>query len=150
MFKQMLEYGQRFEKQAQQHIISYMKTTHNINCEIVEECCDSRYDFKIMDTATKKTYTFEVKADKASIKTNNFFIETNGYDMKPSGLTTTKANFYIITDETNFYLLKTDTLKYIINNNNFKIRALGPRDNITSLGVIVPCDIIIKQAKKIN
>jgi hypothetical protein len=149
-FKQCLAYGQKFEKLAQKHVLSHMKQKHNMDCEIIEECNDNRYDFKIMDTLTKKTYTFEVKTDRASKKTNNFFIETQNRKLEPSGISTTKANFYIICDEDNFYMIPTNQLKYILINNSFTTRRVGTPLEITAVGFIVPSEVIIKQAKKIN
>jgi hypothetical protein len=54
-----------------------------------------------------------VKFDKLAFKTGYFFIEYTGYG-KPSGITTTKANFYILTDGKYFFQISVDRLKILI------------------------------------
>ena len=51
-----------------------------------------------------------MKADLYSNSTNIFFIEYYGYG-KPSGIKTTQANNYIITDGIKYYLIDTNKLK---------------------------------------
>ena len=53
---------------------------------------DYRYDFKTCDKLR-----YEVKTDELSLKTNNLFIEFESYK-KPSGISITKANYYIFSD----------------------------------------------------
>ena len=75
-----------------------------------------KYDFKTSDNLK-----YEVKAEPMSLKTGNFFIEFYGYGKK-TGITTTKANFYIISDTINYYLINVNVLKEIIDNNKFPMQ----------------------------
>ena len=66
---------------------------------------DKKYDF-----ITSDYLKYEVKCDEYSLKSGNVFIEFYGYD-KPSGITTTEADYYIITDTINFYMIEIAKLK---------------------------------------
>ena len=77
-----------------------------------------------------------------SLKTSNFFIEFYGYG-KETGITTTKANFYIISDTINYYLINTNVLKKIIGDNKFPMQKT--RDK-TTIGYLVSKNIIIENS----
>ena len=150
-WRRTLAYGQKFEKLAQARVLNYMFQKYNKTCKVIEECNDNRYDFKIEDTATKQTYTFEVKADRASKRTNNFFIEFLNKDKLPSGLSTTLANFYIITDEENYYTLTVQQLKHIIaNTEQVRIKHVYKKftsgTQLTAVGYVIDKNVFIKQA----
>ena len=74
---------------------------------VLNTCNTYKYDFETSDGIK-----YEVKADEMSLRTNNFFIEFIGYG-KPSGITTTEAKFYILTDTKIYYLIDVDELKKI-------------------------------------
>ena len=74
---------------------------------VLNTCNNYKYDFETSDGIK-----YEVKADEMSLRTNNFFIEFIGYG-KPSGITTTEAKFYILTDTKIYYLIDVDELKKI-------------------------------------
>ena len=50
---------------------------------------------------------YEVKTDEASLRTNNYFIEFVGYG-KSSGIATTEAEYYILTDTKIYYLINVE------------------------------------------
>ena len=75
------------------------------NVEILNFNNDNKYDF--IDSNDIKS---EVKYDGYSIKSGNFLIEYKGYG-KPSGISTTEAQYYIITDGNNYYMICTKQLK---------------------------------------
>jgi hypothetical protein len=77
-----------------------------------------------------------VKADEMALKTGNFFIEVVGYG-KPSGITTTEANFYIISDTEIYYLIDVEILKKVI----IDKPILTTQDGLT-MGHIVKRNII--------
>ena len=77
-----------------------------------------------------------------SLKTGNFFIEFYGYG-KETGITITKANFYIISDTINYYLIDTNVLKELIGNNKFPMQKT--RDK-TTIGYLVSKNIIIENS----
>ena len=78
------------------------------NVKVLNYCNDNKYDF-----LTSDNIKYEVKTEPASLKTNNFFIEFEGYG-KPSGINTTEANYYIINDTITYYLISVDKLKLLI------------------------------------
>lgn len=71
------------------------------NVEIIKFNDNNKYDFK-----DSNKIKYEVKADLFSLKTNNFYVEYAGYG-KPSGIKTTEAKYYIITDGNNYYMIET-------------------------------------------
>ena len=73
---------------------------------ILETCDNYKYDFK-----TDDHITFEVKTDKASLITNNYFIEFLGRNENSSGISITESDYYIITNTIDYYLIKTSKLK---------------------------------------
>ena len=102
------------------------------------------YDFRTSDGLT-----YEVKADKASQKYPNFFIEflQNG---KPSGIRTTEANYYIITDTEKHYLISVDAIKQIIQDqrakNKLSIKNFTNKAGGTTNGYAIKKTIIINKS----
>jgi hypothetical protein len=102
---------------------------------------DYAYDFK------HKNILYEVKADQSSVKTGNFYIAFfDVINNRPSQLSITKSNYYIITDKTNYYLVSTINLKALVENKeyrvvkNFEKSAIGyivPRNDIIALSIIL-------------
>ena len=81
-------------------------------------------EFKPYDiVAPKLKKTFEVKYDIGSKKTTNFFIEyeCNG---KPSGLQSTKADYWVICDEKGNNFIKTEKLKEIVKSKGYKWKGI--------------------------
>ena len=107
------------------------------NVEVKKWCNNYKYDFKTSDNLK-----YEVKTEPMSLKTNNFFVEFYGYGKK-TGITTTKANFYIISDTINYYLINTNVLKKIIGDNKFPMQKT--RDK-TTIGYLVSKNIIIENS----
>ena len=107
MYQQFIENLKKFqpyEVEAAQRIEKLNKV------KVINFNDDNKYDF-----LTSDNLKYEVKTEPASIKTNNFFIEFLGYN-KPSGITTTEANYYIISDTINYYLISVDKLKILVEN----------------------------------
>ena len=111
---------------------------HN-HVTILNTCNNYKYDFK-----TDDHQTFEVKSDKARLKTNNFYIEFLGRNDKKSGISITESDYYIITDTNKYYMIKTSALKILCK--NMSIRTL--KDNSAS-GFIIPCSLIITNSIQI-
>ena len=99
----------------------------------------NKYDFK-----DSNEIKYEVKYDGYSIKSGNFYIEYKGYG-KASGITTTEANFYVITDGTNYYLIDVEILKKLCCQYGI-IRCT--KDGLT-FGNIINCDVIINNCQTI-
>jgi len=114
-FKETLNKHLKYETAAQQHILKYYNdrtpddvyTLHEVN----EDCL---YDFSIK--SSKYKYKFEVKADLMSNHTNNYYIEYESSG-KPSGILTSKADYYVITNGKNYYCIKLSKLKDIYEQN---------------------------------
>ena len=102
---------------------------------------DYRYDFKTIDKMK-----YEVKTDELSLKTNNLFIEFEGYK-KPSGIMITKANFYIFSDTINYYLIEIEKLKLIIKNIENK-KIVSTKDKLT-YGYLINKNLIFVHCQKI-
>jgi hypothetical protein len=137
LFLKKLEDNKKYEVEASQRI----KNKYNV--DIVSFNNNYKYDF-----ITSHNIKYEVKADKASIKTGNFFLEFECYN-KPSGILTTEASYYIITDTTNYYLISVDKLKELINNlkNKKLIIIKFVTDEIgTTYGFIINKKLIIDDA----
>ena len=108
-FKKDLQVGQKYEVIAQDRIIKYYEN----NLKVIETCNDYRYDFKLSND-----FTYEVKYERTSLKTNNIFLEYIAFQ-KPSGIDMTLANYYIfvlpVNDTDNqFLLIDVDTLKQLV------------------------------------
>ena len=78
------------------------------NVKKINYCNNNKYDF-----LTSDNLKYEVKTEPTSLKTNNFFIEFEGYK-KPSGISTTEADYYIINDTITYYLISVSKLKLLI------------------------------------
>ena len=105
--------------------------------EVKKWCNNYKYDFKTSDNLK-----YEIKTEPMSLKTNNFFIEFYGYGKK-TGISISKANFYIISDTINYYLINVNVLKEIIDNNKFPMQKT--RDK-TTIGYLVSKNIIIENS----
>ena len=104
--------------------------------KIKKICNTNKYDFK-----TVSGIKYEVKAEPASLKTNNFFIEHFAYN-KPSGLAITKAHFYIITDTKKYYLISVEELKKIVLKSG---KICYTRDKLT-IGHLIKTSLIIESS----
>ena len=81
---------------------------------IIETCNTSDYDFK-----DSNNITYEVKADRKSHLTKRFFIEYGqqtlaNTEFQPSGISESKADYFMITYGESFYNIKTDVIRYLI------------------------------------
>jgi hypothetical protein len=130
LFNKNIVLYKKYEIEASERIKAKYKVDVKIWCD------NSNYDFQTTDDKT-----FEVKAEPASLKTGNFFIEYFAYGVA-SGISISKANYYIITDTVNYYLIKTITLKELCQKyNNIK----KTKDNLTS-GYLLKKNIIVENS----
>ena len=65
-FKKDLSIGQKYEVLAQDRIIEFYEN----NLKVIETCDNYKYDFRLSNN-----YTYEVKFERSSLKTNNIFLE---------------------------------------------------------------------------
>ena len=102
---------------------------------------DYRNDFKTSDKIK-----YEVKTDELSLKTNNLFIEFESYK-KTSGISISKANYYIFSDTIDYHLIETQKLKTILSNIENK-KIVSTKDKLT-FGYLVRKEVIFIHCKKI-
>lgn len=87
------------------------------------------YDIKIYKN--NEIFRYEVKADRMAYKTNNLCIEFY-HTGKPSGISTTKADFWAIfvinplnSNEETLYIIPTQIIKDMIENKEYKSQMRG-------------------------
>ena len=85
-----LEFGRIYEKEAQDRIIKLNDVS------IILEQNSDNWMFTHFDFMSSDNITYEVKADKMSLKTNNLCIEVKNKNGL-TGLSITKADYHIIT-----------------------------------------------------
>ena len=78
-------YGDMIEAKARTAIINYY------NVEIKNITDDDTHKINIYDFETTNDIKYEVKGDRLSIKTGNFYIEYSAFN-KPSGISISTAN----------------------------------------------------------
>ena len=102
-FHESLESG----KELENIILSQIKPKYH-NSYIIDGYC-KEYDIYIPE----KEFGIEVKRDEKSKHTGNYVIEIE-FDDKPSALSTTKAEYWVIFDGEYYVWIKTSRLKSII------------------------------------
>ena len=131
-FKQDLLLGQQFET-----VFCEILVRHGYL--ILSMCNDKRFDIEaVKDTLIT---TFEVKADMMSTKTGNFFIEFVSYG-KPSGISATEADYWVLYHINQFIIIKTIHLKKLIEEKKYD-RILSNR-HMTTRGYLFKCQTIIQ------
>jgi|TARA_R100000479_G_scaffold42169_1_gene19051 hypothetical protein len=112
-------------------------------------CGDFRYDLEVGQVAEKllanifKNKTIEVKNDLKALKTGNLFIEYHSRG-KPSGISTTQAEYWCFLVKDVFILIRTDDLKDILRP-LFNTKAdIKGGDNNTSSGILLKIEQLIK------
>ena len=108
------------------------------NTEILNVCCNKDYDFE-----TTQKIKYELKTDEKSLTTGNFYIEYQGYN-KLSGITTTKADYYILSNTKEYYLIDVGILRALTKNKPTRATKDG-----STLGYIINKNLIIKHSIEI-
>lgn len=114
--------GHPAELLAQEIIKKYYKVN------IAESCSNYKYDFK--DT---NNTTYEIKADKKSHLTDNFYIEfsqkfSQNEEYIPSGISKSIADYYMIMNGDTFYQVKRNIILHLIITNDYQ--KITFKDNI--------------------
>jgi len=140
-FQNTLAYGKLWEDKFK----TCIKELYDV--EVIEEQTSDNYTTMHYDFKTSDGKTYEVKADRKSTQTGNFFIEYEGNN-KPSGLSITKAKTHVFTDEAFFYVIRTRKLKELLKTNTYnegfvyqsKTKGfLVPRPDIMQHAQVFPC-----------
>lgn len=106
VFNETLPIGKKIERYVAQKIWPCVDLVIGNN--------DNKFDLIFLKNV--KFITVEVKFDNKYHITGNFFIECTSYG-KPSGIDTTKSDFWIQVDkDLNFYCIETRILKELCNN----------------------------------
>jgi hypothetical protein len=138
-FLTKLSEAQKFEDKAIELICN------KFNTELTSRQTEANYNEMKYDFHTLNDMSFEVKADSMSLKTGNFFIETDnkkGY----SGISITDAEYHIICNTVDYYLLPTFQIKELLASGQYSKRYV--KDG--TCGRIIPCNDIIKLSIKLN
>ena len=99
------------------------------------------YKYNLYDFQTSDGIKYEVKADRISNTTHNFFIEYYAYG-KPSGITISGANKWMISYKQHFFIIDTDILLDIVNKSK---RVAKVKINDT-LGKLIPVHDVLLYA----
>jgi|TARA_B100001758_G_scaffold215497_1_gene201203 hypothetical protein len=90
----------------------------------------------------------EVKFDNRSVKTGNIIIETASNE-KPSGISTTKAKYWVIYDGMQYNWILTDNIRKCISNHNCKERKFVCKgDTKTKQAYLIKYFLISKYTEK--
>ena len=101
------KFGNEMEAQAREII------TKTFNVEVVEITGEDDYKINLYDFKTSDGIKYEVKGDRLSVKTNNFFIEYEGYG-KPSGIEISTADKWMLLYDNSFYVIaQTDLMNLV-------------------------------------
>ena len=106
-FKKQLFDAQKYER------IAADKVCKKDNVTVTHFCTTYKYDFE-----TSNDITYEVKHDKASVYTGNFFIEFISDD-KPSGISISEAHYHVLISGDKYYLIKTSDIRQLIDNEEY-------------------------------
>ena len=137
-FYEQLKVGQKYEKIAQ-HIICQVN-----NVSVIEASDGTNYKNVMYDFKTSDNITYEVKGDKRSSETNNFFIEFEQSIRKApfiqSGVTSSDANYWMLLHNETFYVVPFNVLRQqakqaMSNDNNKKYCKKNP--DVTTRGVVI-------------
>jgi hypothetical protein len=93
-----------------------------------------QFDFYLADIDSK----VELKTDIKSNETGNFVVETYHYG-KPSGITTTTADFWVFNDGKHYYWVDPDTIKNLILTSGLRqARFVGDGDTVEKRAYLMP------------
>jgi hypothetical protein len=103
-----------FKRGFKAEVVAQQIIKQAMHVDITETCDNSDYDFK-----DSNNITYEVKADGKSHLTRKFFIEYGqqtlaNAEFQSSGISKSKADYYMITYGESFYKIKTDVIRYLM------------------------------------
>lgn len=104
---------------------------------------DFKFDLKLGQVKEKELYeilsnsTIEVKYDLKALETGNVYVEYESRG-RPSGISTSEADWYCFVIDLTFHLIKTDDLKKRCRKYINTDRDKKGGDNNTSKGILLP------------
>jgi hypothetical protein len=133
-FYKSLEKGKKHEKEIVEHVKKKYPRAHIKDGKVKD------YDIWVPETNTG----IEVKSDEKSNWTNNIVIEVE-FAGKPSALSTTKADFWVIWDSKQYNWFKVDDIKKCISENNLTtVSFTGKNDNNTKKAYLINTKLLFK------
>lgn len=98
-------------------------------------------NFKYYDIEVPGITTIEVKHDKRSEDTDNFFVECE-FNGEPSGIEATQAIWWVFVDKLGYYFIRTDSLKYLLREKHCFLRSIQGPDGTKINYRLIKKDII--------
>ncbi len=131
-----------FEKEQMQKLVESLPT----NCQYhIMQGNFKYFDLVIVGKETGKIKTAEVKFDRLAHKTGNFAIELS-CGGKPSGISSTKADLFLLVDANSFevYPIPTEQLKGLLG----PLKRVMGGDGWKSEIALLPVDVLAKEISK--
>jgi hypothetical protein len=139
-FAESLECG----RAAEERILAEIRRRYPCATRIVGRW--SGYDIIIPETGCK----VEVKKDLRSLDTGNILVEFE-FNGHPSGILTTQADWWVITDDRSDWMITPQELRYFIFLNRLQYREIiGSGDYSKKKAFFIRRDDFIKYAKSLN
>ena len=135
-FQRLLQLGQASEREGPKIIC----VRNNVTVVLTQD--DTNYRTLHHDFETSDGLSYEVKADFASMRTGNIFVEHRNNET-PAGISISTARYHIILSG-GYYLISTEQLKRMV---------VGCRQRSTPLGTwgyLVPRAVFVNQAELIS
>ena len=164
-FKRDYGNNKQFEKHAAELILGRMNGTQKLckyrlmETQTEDNWRTTHYDFATSDG--HQTLTFEVKTDKRSLETRNWFIEFECRS-KRSGIAKTQAQYHIFCNTSAYFCISTHKLNQLIQrlrkSDELLIRKCCERDgkgsilfdegglSLFSIGYVIPISLIIEES----
>lgn len=135
-FEQSLVYGHEVERLVLNVLLKKYPKAYMVEGKFKE------YDILVPETDTK----IEVKADRMSVSTGQFVIEVS-MGGKPSGITTTKADYWVMYNGVTLMWIKPEAIMRIILLMGLtQAKFKGGTDKKSKLAYFVPAEKMIEKA----
>jgi len=125
-----------------------LKDTNLFYLSLMEHNSDFKYDLKLGKVKEDELYdafsykTIEVKTDFKTKETGNVFVEYESRG-KPSGISTSLADYYCFAIEDSFHIIKPEVLKQKCRKYLGTKRDVVGGDSDTSKGILLPVNELV-------
>ena len=135
-----LEFGNKAERRT----AKLLHATYNLLTISFNN--DHRYDILMHSPRLNKRITFEVKDDTRTKETGNIVVEHESWG-KPSGITTTEADYWVFSHHSTYHIIETPALKSLIStNSHFDNRQMQHTDYFFTVPVIARASVATLEA----
>jgi len=128
-------------EEIEYRLLKYLKKKYPKSKKMKGEFKD--YDIEVPE----KDIKIEVKRDIGSKNTTNYFIEYE-CNYNPSGIATTKANYWVIYDEPSFHWIKTPKLIFLCSSYGKKWEGTPKGGTSNVKAYLIPKEFIIAHSEK--